>query len=75
MSVLVKDMQMPKGCMYCPFFNGHGCKATYKMFHPITNVAVRVDSCPLVEIEICDDAVSRQAAIGCLRSGQICGDY
>lgn len=50
MSVIVKGMQMPKSCMECPMFSGAGCKATMKMFSELTNVAVRVKGCSLVEI-------------------------
>lgn len=50
MSVIVKGMQMPKSCMECPLFSGPGCKATMKMFNEVTNVAVRVQGCPLVEL-------------------------
>ena len=51
MSVLIKGMAMPNNCLMCPLYNGHGCKATLQMFHPITNVGVRVDSCPLIEVK------------------------
>lgn len=50
MSVIVKGMNMPKACMYCPMFNGMGCKAAMKMFDELTNVAVRVKGCPLVTL-------------------------
>lgn len=50
MSVLIKDMQMPKSCMECPLFNCHGCTATNTMFSNMTNVAVRAKGCLLVEI-------------------------
>lgn len=50
MSIIVKGMQMPKSCMECPMFCGIGCKATMIMFNELTNVAVRVKGCPLVEI-------------------------
>lgn len=51
MGVYIKGMEMPSGCLDCPLYNGYGCKATLQMFHPTTNVAVRVDSCPLVEVK------------------------
>ena len=50
MSVIIKGMQMPKSCMECPMFSGAGCKATMTMFNELTNVAVRVKGCPLVEL-------------------------
>ena len=49
MSIIVKSMKMPQACMYCPMFNGIGCNTTMKMFDELTNVAVRVQGCPLVE--------------------------
>ncbi len=52
MGVYIKGMGMPDCCLDCPLYNGHGCKATLQMFHPTTNVAVRVDDCPLIEIEV-----------------------
>ena len=51
MGIYVKGARMPNCCLECMLYNGHGCKATMQMFHPITNVGVRVDSCPLVEVE------------------------
>jgi hypothetical protein len=50
MGVYIKNMVMPDSCLDCPLYNGYGCKATMQMFHPVTNVGVRVDSCPLVEV-------------------------
>lgn len=49
--VYIKGMEMPDCCLDCPLYNGHGCKATLQMFHPITNVAVRVEGCPLIEVK------------------------
>ena len=52
MGVYIKNMVMPDSCLDCPLYNGHGCKATMQMFHPVTNVGARVDSCPLIEIAV-----------------------
>ena len=51
MGIYIKGMEMPNCCLDCPLYNGHGCKATLQMFHPITNVAVRVEGCPLIEVK------------------------
>ena len=50
MGIYIKGARMPNCCLECMLYNGHGCKATMQMFHPIANVGVRVDSCPLVEV-------------------------
>ena len=50
MSVIVKGMDMPTGCLSCPLFAGNGCKATRRLFPGYLNVAVRPDTCPLVNI-------------------------
>ena len=52
MGIYIKGARMPNCCLECMLYNGYGCKATMQMFHPITNVGVRVDSCPLVEVEV-----------------------
>ena len=43
MSILIKDMEMPKDCVSCRWHARWGCEIT----HLVTNVAQR---CPLVEI-------------------------
>ena len=50
MGVYIKGMEMPNNCMACPLFSGNGCRATKTLFAAITNVASRVDSCPLTEV-------------------------
>ena len=50
MSVLIKGMEMPNSCYLCCFYNGLGCKATGKMFPMFSNVAIRREDCPIVEI-------------------------
>ena len=50
MSVIVKGMDMPTGCLSCTLFAGNGCKATRRLFPDYLNVAVRPDTCPLVTI-------------------------
>lgn len=50
MGVYIKDMDMPNSCMACPLFSGNGCRATKTLFAAITNVASRVNSCPLTEV-------------------------
>lgn len=49
MSVLVNGWNLPKGCIYCPFFSGQGCKATMVLFSDLFNVATRPGNCPLKE--------------------------
>lgn len=49
MNVLVKDWNIPDGCIVCPFFSGQGCKATMKLFPDWVNVATRPKGCPLEE--------------------------
>ena len=51
MGVYIKGIVMPDCCLDCQLYNGYGCKATLQMFHPTTNVAVRVEGCPLVEVK------------------------
>ena len=82
MSVIVKGGEMPQACMYCPMFNGMGCKATMKMFNEQTNIAVRVQGCPLValpekhgrlisakriEFELCESNMPKQYRDFCRR--------
>lgn len=50
MGVYIEGMEMPNNCMACPLFSGNGCRATKTLFAAITNVASRVDSCPLTEV-------------------------
>ena len=50
MGIYIKGMEMPNSCMACPLFAGNGCRATKTLFADITNVASRVDSCPLTEV-------------------------
>ena len=49
MSVLVKDWNIPNGCITCPFFSGQGCKVTMTLFPNWLNVATRQTGCPLSE--------------------------
>ena len=49
MSVLVKDWNLPSGCITCPFFSGQGCKVTMRLFLDWVNVATRPTGCPLSE--------------------------
>lgn len=50
MSVIVKGMDIPKGCEYCPF-NGHTkCRMMPIGFDEYPLIGRRPDWCPLVEI-------------------------
>ena len=49
MNVLVKNWNLPSGCITCPFFSGQGCKATMVLFPDWVNVATRPIDCPLSE--------------------------
>jgi hypothetical protein len=47
-----------------------------QMFHPITNVGVRVDSCPLAEVEVPHgDLIDREMLEQGLRNGIKAGNY
>ena len=49
MSVLVKGMEMPEKCDYCPFYDDSvygDCTITHKM----VDYATKPDDCPLIEI-------------------------
>lgn len=49
MSVIVKDWDLPPGCISCPFFSGQGCKVTMRLFPDWMNVAKRPIDCSLSE--------------------------
>jgi len=49
MNVLVKNWDLPSGCITCPFFSGQGCKVTMVLFPDWLNVATRPKDCPLRE--------------------------
>ena len=49
MSVLIKGMEMPEKCDYCPFYDDSvygDCTITHKM----VDYATKPDDCPLIEI-------------------------
>ena len=80
MSVLIKHMAMPKGCIYandkdqteyCPMLN-HDDVPFCQYIENEPEAAIGIDErpvyCPLEEYpEPCEDAVSRQAAIDAIR--------
>ena len=52
MSILIKDMEMPKGCEQC-CFNGHTkCRMMPIGFEEYPLVGKRPDWCPLIEVEL-----------------------
>lgn len=56
MSVLIKGMDMPKSCAFCPCRNGYMmCQALASDFHLIREgfdfAEERLPNCPLVEVE------------------------
>jgi hypothetical protein len=64
MGIYIKGARMPNCCLECMLYNGHGCKATMQMFHPMANVGTRVDGCPLVEVEVPHgDLIDRDRAV------------
>ena len=48
MSVLVKGMEMPKDCVFCPMFQGAWTMCS--VLHKTTSIRGRPTDCPLVEI-------------------------
>ena len=54
MSVVIKGMELPDGCLNCKLFNGTGCMATMTMFPKWMNVAVRPKDCPMSDYEELD---------------------
>lgn len=63
MSILIKDMEMPKSCMECPFSDKIAwCLVPgdwrQRYYMPEEDIS---EDCPLSEIEPCDDAVGRKS--------------
>ena len=53
MSILIKGMEMPKGCWYCPMIKVHhitGKQYCGKSLKGISDNFVRLPDCPLVEV-------------------------
>ena len=58
MSVLVKGMEMPEKCDYCPFYDDSAygdCTITHKM----VDYATKPDDCPLISIPPHGDLIDR----------------
>ena len=57
MSVLIKDMEMPKACWECPLkvhlFQQLWCTPNNKVYERDTNDK-RADDCPLIEVKLVD---------------------
>ena len=80
MSVLIKNMAMPKGCIYandkdqteyCPLLN-HDDVPFCQYIETEPEIAIGIDErpvyCPLFDMsESCQDTISRQAAIEALQ--------
>ena len=63
MSILIKDMEMPKSCMECPFSDKIAwclVPGNWRQRYYLPEEGISED-CPLSEIEPCDDAVGRKA--------------
>ena len=76
MSVLIKDMEMPKSCNECKLdLRTDICKAfcEWNAEHPYSIRATdRLPDCPLSEAsELCEDAVSRNLVLSEVKSGMI----
>ena len=50
MSILIKGMEPQESCIQCSFYNEVGCTASGRMFPRWTNIAVRQQDCPLIEL-------------------------
>lgn len=61
MSVVIKGMELPDGCLNCKLFNGTGCMATMIMFPKWMNVAVRPKDCPMSDYT--EDAINSAHSI------------
>lgn len=62
MIVIMRDAVMPECCNACVCSEGYGCGITGTEM-TTKEMGSRPDWCPLEEVEPCEDAVSRQAAI------------
>ena len=60
MSVLIKGMAMPKGCLGCPCINAkyNECMILQRR---ATNVMTRMTDCPLIELPDHGDLIDRDA--------------
>lgn len=58
MSILIKDMKMPKGCLGCPCINAkyNECMILQRR---ATDVMTRMTDCPLVQIPDHGDLIER----------------
>ena len=67
MSILIKDMEMPKMCSECPFYSRYETCCLIASYGCVDRFGFdfnkRQDWCPLEVTEQCKDAISRQAAI------------
>ncbi len=57
MSILIKDMDMPKACRDCPFMTGGWCRVWSDDETRLTDTNLLIekpDWCPLVEVETVD---------------------
>lgn len=59
MSVLIKGMEMPKDCIFCPVF--HGAWTICRALNKTTSVRGRPDDCPLVPVPPHGDLIDRDA--------------
>lgn len=62
MSVLIKGMKMPKGCLGCPCINAkyNECMILQRR---ATDVMTRMTDCPLVELPDHGDLIDREALV------------
>lgn len=49
MSVLIRDMKIPKGCAFCPILSHQFCYAA-KIFMEKPSMTSRHERCPLIEL-------------------------
>ena len=52
MSILIKGMEMPKSCLYCPLTDGHSAECLITEKSVYFYVEKRHEDCPLVSIDV-----------------------
>lgn len=69
--VAIKDMEMPKCCIFCPLYVGKKGEGHCAIIHKWNAVGGlnRLDDCPLVEIGTCKDCKHWKDSDGVYRRG------
>lgn len=62
MSILIKGMEMPEKCDYCPFYDD-SVYGDCTIMHKMVDYATKPDDCPLIGIPPHGDLIDRAALV------------